>query len=45
MYCIVLCIVFLANIVPNDRGAAVLGSVHSLPVGRLVALAEDWRYG
>lgn len=30
---------------PNDSGAAVLGSVHSLPGGRLVALAEDMAHG
>lgn len=26
---------------PNDHGVVVLGSVHSLPIGRLAALAED----
>lgn len=44
MYCIVY-FVFRANIVPNDNGATVLGSVHSLPGGRLVALAEDMAHG
>lgn len=44
MYCVLYC-VFRANIVPNDSGAAVLGSVHSLPGGRLVALAEDMAHG
>jgi hypothetical protein len=30
---------------PNEHGALILGSVHSLPVGRIVALAEDMAHG